>query len=651
MPSSEPTSPDDATRGSAPEAHVPAGVDYASNRDFVDFPISSETLQGVHGLGYRTATPVQAATIEPALAGRDLLVRAKTGTGKTVAFLVPMIERIAIGERGPRMLVLAPTRELAQQTYDEAVAIAKHRDVTAALLLGGVPMGTQERALAEGASIIIGTPGRLLDHYRRKNLDLKAIGSICLDEADEMLSMGFYEDVTSILDACPEGSQKLLFSATIGEQTEKIVARYLKDPENIRLSTDADNVEGIVHYLYEAPPSEHRVRSLLNLLDMEDPTSAIIFCNTREDAATVASFLDRQGLDVQLLSGELPQARRTKVMKLVKSGVVRFLVATDVAARGIDISDLSHVIQYSLPQDPAIYLHRTGRTGRIGKKGTAVSMYGATDLQTRKVLEAKHNVKFVERPFPDPAISMQRRIAREIARIRDAVGTIVFEAQLPAARALLKEKDAEVLIAAALRSFLTHDRERRAQIAHADEVVDGASDIVIDGRFDRAERRRDPNEPAEPTERADRIERGERGERSGRGERSDRSERGERPERGRRRKMAASSLDIDALLITEETSGGDDGPAASGDALELDIDALLDSGTAEELAVVDAPAEAADDEEGGDGEKKKRRRRRRKKKDDELDDVLAVGDDASPADEPASQPSTIDDLDSLLSMD
>lgn len=649
MPSSEPNMSDASPQGVAPESHVPLGADYASDRDFVDFPISTETIQGIHGLGYRTATPVQAATIEPALAGRDLLVRAKTGTGKTVAFLVPMIERITMGERGPRMLVLAPTRELAQQTYDEAVAIAKHRDLTAALLLGGVPMGSQERALAEGASIIIGTPGRLLDHYRRKHLDLSAVGSVCLDEADEMLSMGFYEDVTSILDACPEASQKLLFSATISDQTEKIVARYLKDPENIRLSTDADNVEGIVHYLYEAPPSEHRVRSLLHLLDMEDPTSAIIFCNTREDAATVASFLDRQGLDVQLLSGELPQARRTKVMKLVKSGVVRFLVATDVAARGIDISDLSHVIQYSLPQDPAIYLHRTGRTGRIGKKGTAVSMYGATDLQTRKVLEAKHNVKFVERPFPDAAVSMDRRIAREIARIRDAVGSIVFEAQLPAARALLKEKDAEILVAAALRAFLMHDRARRAQIAQADDAVE--SDIVVDGRFDRSERRKDPTERPEPTERAERAERGERSGRGERSERSERSDRGERPERGRRRKSSASALDIDALLITEETSGDDGAP--SGDTLELEFDAFLDVGPAEAIATADAPVEhgGGDLDEAEDGEKKKRRRRRRKKKEGDVDDILSVGEDTSPVDEPAAEASTLDDLDSLLSMD
>ena len=298
--------------------HVPTGTDYVSDRRFADFPISSEVLKGILELGYENATPVQSATIEPALAGRDMLVRAKTGTGKTTAFCLPIIERIEDGARTPSAIVLAPTRELAQQIADEAAGLAKHRDISIVTLVGGLAMGPQEKALEAGGEFIVGTPGRVLDHLRRKNLDASGVKMVCLDEADEMVSQGFLEDVTKIIDFTPEGRQILLFSATISDETQRLVDRYLNEPEDIRLSTDGDNVELVEHVLYETDPAVHKARSLLFLLDSENPSSAIIFCNTREDTATVASFLDRQGLDVQLLSGELSQARRSQVMKKVK---------------------------------------------------------------------------------------------------------------------------------------------------------------------------------------------------------------------------------------------------------------------------------------------------------------------------------------------
>lgn len=614
------------------EAWVPTGADYASDRDFIDFPLSAETLKGVLELGYRTATPVQSVSIEPALAGRDLLVRAKTGTGKTAAFCVPIVERIAMGERQTRAIILAPTRELAQQIHEECSAIAKYRDIHVAVLVGGMPMGPQDRALAEGAAIVVGTPGRVLDHLRRGNLDLSQAIAATLDEADEMLSMGFYEDVTSILDKLPATVQILLFSATIGEQTEKIIGRYLKDPEHVTLSTDADQVDGIEHTLYEAPAGQHKVRSLLYLLDMEDPTSAIIFCNTREDAATVASFLDRQGLDVQLLSGELPQTRRMKVMKLVKAGVVRFLVATDVAARGIDISDLSHVVQYSLPQDPAIYLHRTGRTGRIGKKGTAIALIGASDLQTRRVLEDKHRIKFVPRAFPDPEVCVQRRVERQSARIRDAMGNIVFEAYLPTARALMQQAGGEALIAAALRAFFQWDRERRAAISGTEDREDPVE--AGDPTPARPERR------LLPEKRGGRSERGERSARPDREQRA-KSRGGRRDERPMRRGTRPID-DFDSLLVAEDAAEPPFAPTLTEDG---DLDDVLDVGGPDESG---AEPEAADD-----GAKKKKRRRRKKRGEGGSSDLDAVLDAGDGGGDEASQPEGggLDDIDSLLSMD
>ena len=257
-------------------------------------------------------------------------------------------------------------------------------------IYGGVGFGPQEKALSEGAELVVGTPGRILDHIRRGNLDLSTAEFAALDEADEMLAQGFYEDVTKILDQTPETRQVLMFSATIDQRVRSIIQRYTKDPLDIRLSTDADKVENIQHILYETTPDFHKVRALLAIIEREQPKSAVIFCNTREDTATVATFLSRQGLDVELLSGELPQRKREAVMNQVKSGRTQFLTATDVAARGIDISDLTHVLNYSLPEDPAVYLHRSGRTGRIGKTGVCISMVGGAELHTRRTLENQY---------------------------------------------------------------------------------------------------------------------------------------------------------------------------------------------------------------------------------------------------------------------
>lgn len=554
------------------EAHQPIGADYVSDRAFADFPIREETLRGIHDkLGFKVATPVQAETVDAAVAGRDMVVRAKTGTGKTAAFCIPIVERIPDGHRKPLAIVLEPTRELAQQTAEQAVAIATYRDLTVVTLVGGVAMGPQETALAQGASLIVGTPGRVLDHIRRGNLDPSGITIACLDEADEMLSMGFFEDVTAILDRTAAERQVLLFSATISPDTQRIVRRYLRDPLDVMLSTDADGVELLTHSLYETSPAMHKARALLYVLDVEDPDSAIIFCNTREDTATVATYLDRQGLDVQMLSGELSQSRRNAVMRRVKSGAVRFLVATDVAARGIDISDLSHVVNYSLPQDPDVYLHRTGRTGRIGKKGVAISLVGGTDLSTRKVLETQKGIHFEVRTMPDADEAVQKRVDRQARQIKEAMGSLVFESYLPTVRALLDRPDGHMLLAAALRAFFQWDRERRAEADDAPTVADALAEVRDDA-----------------------------GRGASKGGRRSRDDRGERPDRTERRgprdtPRAAEPATPDQGPADAErkkrrrkkkTRGPDDATAAA--PLD-DLDALLDVGDTADSAPAAAP--------------------------------------------------------------
>ncbi len=452
---------------SSEEENEVRSSDYMSGRAFRDFPLSAEILKGLDEMGYEQATPVQAATIEPGLAGKDLLVRAKTGTGKTAAFGLPILAGTRSGSRKVNAVVLTPTRELALQVAEEMANIAKYEDLRICTLYGGVAIGPQADALKEGVEIVVGTPGRILDHLRRGTLDLSDAGIACLDEADEMLSMGFLEDVNKILQQLPKDPkpQVLLFSATVSEKIKNLVRKFLDDPVDLILSTDADKVEGIRHVLYETDINVHKIRSLLAVLDKEQPSSALIFANTREDTSTVANFLSRQGLDAEYISGELSQAAREKAMRKLKKGKIQFLVATDVAARGIDISDLSHVFHYSLPDDPAVYLHRSGRTGRIGKTGVSIAIAGGTDLSTRLVLERQYDIQFEVLPVPSAEEAGKLRLQSQVEVLRGAMGSSAFEGYLGLVRALKEHEQGELLMAVALRSFFATERRRQAEAA------------------------------------------------------------------------------------------------------------------------------------------------------------------------------------------
>jgi ATP-dependent RNA helicase DeaD len=398
-----------------------------------------------------------------------------------------MIERIPAGDRVTRGIVLAPTRELANQVGRECAELAKYKDLRITVIYGGVAIGPQEQALKEGSEIVVGTPGRILDHIRRGNLDLSGVTVAALDEADEMLSMGFYEDVSAILNQTPDGRQCLFFSATVDDRVRSLIHRYAKDPEDLRLSTDTDKVEGIDHILYETSPDFHKVRALVALLDQEAPRTAIIFCNTRDDTATVATYLSRQGMDAEILSGELPQNKREQVMNRVRQGQTQFLVATDVAARGIDISHLTHVINYALPSDPAVYLHRTGRTGRIGKQGVAISLVGGQDMNTRNSLERKYEIDFQVRPLPTADEAARIRVGHQAKTIREAMGTMAFEGYLSTVRAIKERPDADILFAASLRAFFLWNRMRKAEM---DQTLDSVG-ALQEARDEKRQRRRD----------------------------------------------------------------------------------------------------------------------------------------------------------------
>ena len=437
---------------------------------FDELMLSDELRRGIAEHGYTHATPVQARAIPRALAGADLIVRSKTGTGKTAAFGIPLLERIPAGARAPMALVLCPTRELALQVAEELTALGQHKDVQVAAIYGGTSMRQQFEALRQGAEIIVGTPGRVYDHIRRGSLDLSQALFGVLDEADEMLSQGFYEEVTRILEHLPESRQTLLFSATVSEDIERLIQRFCRDPETILLSGDDYTVEGIENVLYYTVDDYPKPRNLIYLVEIEKPASAIVFCNTRDDTSLVNAVLSRNGFDSEILNGDLPQKERERVMAKVKRGHLNFLVATDIAARGIDISDLSHVINYSLPEDPAVYLHRVGRTGRIGKRGVAISLVSGRELSTLTALEKRFDIHFTERKLPTAEQASALWADRHMGALREVARASIYESMLPLVDALKSARDGDMLIAAMLKNFFD---QRKAEKARAAALAEG----------------------------------------------------------------------------------------------------------------------------------------------------------------------------------
>src|SRR5256712_9397390 len=416
--------------------------DYVSSPSFADLPLSDELRRGIAERGYTTPTPVQAAVIGPILAGRDVICRSKTGTGKTAAFGIPLLERIPGGTRKASALVLCNTRELALQVSQELEALARHKNISVIAVYGGAPMGAQTQALQAGAEVIVGTPGRVYDHIRRGTLKLDDARIAVLDEADEMLSAGFYEEVTRILDHLPSDRQPLLFSATAPPEIRQIATKYPRNPRTIPLSGDVFTVEHIKNVIYYVVDQYPKPRNLLYLLEREDPESAIVFCNTRTDTELIANVLNRNGLDAEMLNGDLPQKERERVMGKVKRGELKVMVATDIAARGVDISDLSHVINYSLPERPSVDLHRVGRTGRIGKKGVALNLISGKELATFTALEKKYGIVFEKRMMPTPEAALAMWTERHVADLKEAMAGSIYEGYLPLAGAIKARPDA-----------------------------------------------------------------------------------------------------------------------------------------------------------------------------------------------------------------
>ena len=452
-----------------PVAAAAPSNDYISLSSFDELPLSAGTREAIASKGYTRPTPVQAAALRPILAGRDVIVRSKTGTGKTAAFGIPIAELVDTDLKAVQALVLCNTRELALQVSTELAELGAGRGVQVTAIYGGASFDKQLKALADGAQVVVGTPGRVMDLLESKRLKFDHVKLAVLDEADEMLGVGFLEDVTRILSRCPKGHKTALFSATLTPDIERLIREHLEDPETILLSGDVYTVAGIRHVRYFARDDYPKPRNLLYMLSLENPETAIIFCNTRDDVNLVATVLNRNGFDADKLSGEMAQADRERTMARVKRGEVRFMVATDIAARGIDISDLTHVINYSLPEDPAVYLHRVGRTGRIGKTGTALSLVRGTELHTLTTLERKFGISFEVKEMPTADQAHRLWVDTHVAELRDSMGSLVYDAYVPMAQELKSREGSEMLIAFALKYFFVHHRQEKLAAQRRDD--------------------------------------------------------------------------------------------------------------------------------------------------------------------------------------
>ncbi|TMF26190.1 MAG: DEAD/DEAH box helicase [Chloroflexi bacterium] len=360
---------------------------------FGELAIHPDISRAIDDLGFMAPTPVQDQAIPILQAGRDLFAQAQTGTGKTAAFAIPILERVDTGLRSPQALIVVPTRELALQVTREFGALGKYRHAREVAIYGGVPYGPQERALARGATIVVGTPGRLLDHIERGQLDLAKVGVVILDEADRLLDMGFAPEVRRLLRKLPEKRQTALFSATLSRDVRELAQRFTRNAAQVAIEPERPNVDS-VEQVYVEVLEHDKVRVLEELLRRYETDQVLVFRHTKRGVDDLVQKLVRRKHDVAAIHGDMTQRERERTMQRFRDGALHVLIATNVAARGLHIEDISHVVNYDLPEDAEVFTHRVGRTGRAGKLGVAVTFVGEWDFDAFDQLRAKAGVPF-----------------------------------------------------------------------------------------------------------------------------------------------------------------------------------------------------------------------------------------------------------------
>ena len=542
---------------------------------FASLGLSDALVSALTTLGYEEPTPIQREAIPPLLEGRDVLGQAATGTGKTAAFALPMVQRIGVArdERKPevRALVLVPTRELAMQVAEAIHKYGKGLGTHVLPVYGGQSIQQQLRALRRGVDVIVATPGRALDHIRRGSLALGTVRVVVLDEADEMLDMGFADDLEEILEALPAQRQTALFSATMPPRIAEIAERHLREPVRVRIGREATTPGTVpkVRQVAYVVPRQHKVAALGRVLDMESPTSVIVFCRTRTEVDELTETLTGRGYRAEALHGGLSQEQRDRVMQRFREGSTELLVATDVAARGLDIEHLSHVVNYDVPSAPDAYVHRIGRTGRAGREGVAITLAEPREHRFLRNIEHLTKQRIHVEPLPTLVDLRTRRLELTRAALRETIVGGDLDGFRVVIDTLAEEFDIVDVATAAVK--LAHDASGAG--GDAEEIPSVALPIGRD-RGERAKRGRD------------------------RSARDEESPRERRPRRGAGRADRRPETDVTRLYVGLGRKAGvrpADLVGAIANEAGIDARAVGAIEIAERFSIVEVPGEAADD--------------------------------------------------------
>ncbi len=435
--------------------------------DFLSLNLREEIMQAITELGYAEPTPIQAGMIPLMLTGVDVIGQAQTGTGKTAAFALPILHNFQ-PQRNPQALILAPTRELALQVADSMNEYGKHLNVRVLAVYGGQPYGPQINSLKRGVDIIVGTPGRLIDLLERGVLYLNGIKTVVLDEADEMLNMGFIEDVEKILSETPEGRQSALFSATMPPRIRTLANSFMRDPQSVTVKRSTLTAAAIEQRYYLVHENE-KTNALTRLFEIEPIHSALIFARTRAETSTLANELVIRGIPAEAIHGDLDQNARERVLGRFRSNQLKVLVATDVAARGLDIDDISHVFNYHLPDDAEVYIHRIGRTGRAGKTGVAITLLAPREKRRMREVEALTKQAVTKMELPTKEDITRHREAQVVEKMKVWLGRGRYKRELEMVQELI-DAGHDVMNIAAAAIKLARGDERQRPIAEISDV-------------------------------------------------------------------------------------------------------------------------------------------------------------------------------------
>jgi ATP-dependent RNA helicase DeaD len=417
---------------------------------FKQFNISPKILRAIEDMGFEEPTPIQISAIPIILAGNDVTGQAKTGTGKTAAFGIPALERLDLRDRQTQVIVLSPTRELAIQTAEEIARLATHLGhITILPIYGGQPIERQLRALKTGVQIVVGTPGRVLDHLRRRTLTLSGVRTVVLDEADQMLDMGFLPDIETILSKTPRNRQTVLFSATLPKPILAISKRFQNNPQFVEIPHKELTVPEVEQRYIEVH-SRDKFDVLCRLFDQMDPRLALVFCNTKRRVDQVTKRLKTLGYSVGAIHGDLKQSQRDRVMGQFRRGEIDLLVATDVAARGIDVEDIDLVVNLDVPQVAEYYVHRIGRTARAGRSGRAITFVSPEDVYKMKEIQHMANITIARIPLPTARDATESRIKALADKIKQTVDAGNLDKQVEAIERIMVDDYTSLEIAAAL---------------------------------------------------------------------------------------------------------------------------------------------------------------------------------------------------------